>query len=191
MTETAVLACPSCKRRLRETAWHDEHSGRCESCHADFEAFTFPALRNARLVPKPQAVVVADDSTCFFHAENQAEKVCESCGRFLCSVCAVPFGGNVLCPRCIAAEKAKSPTGITKRALAGAIALSLALVPLLVWPFTVITAPLTIGFVIWGWNLPGSLVRGRGRWKMVVAGLIALAQISGWCFVLYRLVRHR
>jgi hypothetical protein len=140
-----------------------------------------------RLFAKPQMAVLAEDSTCFFHAQNQAEKVCEGCGRFLCSVCAVPFGGGLLCPACIAAQKTKSTASIPSRMLFDSIVLSLSLAPLLVWPFTILTAPLALILMIYGWNKPASLVQGRRRWKLVVGGVIALIELGVWCFFLAKL----
>lgn len=183
MTAGPVLSCPTCKRRIREADWIDAQSCTCGFCRTYFEGLTFPAATRMRVVPKPQAVAVADDSTCFFHAQNQAEKVCESCGRFLCSVCAIPFDGATRCPNCIAAQTTKSPTVIPKRVLWDGLALTVAIVPLFVWPFTLVSAPLALGLVIYGWNKPGSLVRGRSLWRLIVAGLFSLVQVCAWSYL--------
>jgi hypothetical protein len=125
--------------------------------------------------------VLSAESVCFFHAENRAEAICDGCGRLLCPVCAVPFAGQKLCPTCIATGKATgAPAMIRDRMLWDGTAFALALVPILVWPFTLITAPAALGVVIYGWNKPGSLVRGPSRWRFIVAGILALAQIGGW-----------
>lgn len=187
MTEPAVLSCPSCKHQFGDLDWHDGHSGSCRHCGKDFEAIVFPALARPRSVVKPKAVVVAEDSTCFFHAENQAEAVCDGCGRFLCAVCAVPFGDGRFCPLCISGQKKPAATVVPQRVLFDSAALSLALVPILIWPLTLLGAPASLGMVVYGWKKPGSLIHGRHRWKLVLAAVIALAEIGGWIFLAVRL----
>jgi hypothetical protein len=59
------------------------------------------------------------------------------------------------------------------------IALTVAAAPLLVWPFTAISAPVALYLAIRYWNRPLSLVR-HVRWRSVLAVLIALAEITGW-----------
>jgi hypothetical protein len=183
MTIGAELACPKCGRMLDSTAWIDAECGVCPNCHVDFDFVGFPALmaRPARVVPKD--VLVAEHATCFYHPENQAESVCEGCGRFLCAVCAIDFAGRLLCPECIRSTTKKDINSVGSRTLYEGIAMSLAVVPLLVWPFTAITAPVAVGMVFVGWRKPRSLVAG-GRAKLVVAGLIAVAEIAAWIFVL-------
>jgi len=84
-----------------------------------------------------------------------------------------------LCPNCIAAGKKDGTTTIPERSLPGGIALALAVGPLFLWPITLVSAPVALGFVFVGWHNPGSLVR-PGRGKLIVAGLIALLQITIW-----------
>ncbi len=182
----AALSCPNCGKTFGELDWHDGHSGSCRSCGTDFEAMIFPEQSRQRRFAKPQAVAVAEDSTCFFHAGNQAETICEGCGRFLCVVCAVPLAKGRFCPSCIAGQKTAA-TVIPQRILFDSAALSLTLLPLLVWPLTFLTAPIALGLVVYGWNKPGSYIRGRSRGKQVLAGLLALAEMGAWAFVIVQL----
>jgi hypothetical protein len=144
--------------------------------------FRFPALVATKEAVKPQAVAVAEDSTCFFHGDNQAEKVCDGCGRFLCAVCAVPFAGKTRCPNCIANSKKDDVRLVASRSLPGGAALGLALLPIVFWPLTLLTSPVALYLAITGRKKPQSLVR-PGRWKLLVAGLVALLQIGGWAFL--------
>ncbi|HXQ81908.1 MAG TPA: B-box zinc finger protein [Opitutaceae bacterium] len=182
MTIGAKLPCPSCGRLLDSSAWIDDESGWCQHCDADFDFMGFPALdaQPARVVPK--AVLVAEHATCFHHPENQAEAVCETCGRFLCAVCAINFAGRLLCPECIRTATRSDINSVGSRVLYDGIALSLAVLPLLVWPVTLVTAPVALGSVFVGWRKPRSLVKG-GRARLVAAGLIAVAEIVGWVFL--------
>ena len=181
MTLGPALPCPRCKRTLGPESWIDANSGVCFRCKTDYEFVGFPALHAPRSRVAPQAAVLAADSVCFFHAENRAEAICESCGRLLCPVCTVPFAGQKLCPTCISSAKtSEAPTIIRDRVLYDGIALVLALLPLVVWPLTLVTAPAALGVAIYGWKKPGSLVRGRSRVRLVGAMILALLQIGGW-----------
>jgi hypothetical protein len=182
MKRGPALPCFRCGRTFDSTSWIDANNCRCLHCREDFEFLPFPALVKTRAIAKPQAIAVADDSSCFFHAENQAEKVCDGCGRFLCNVCAIPFSGRIVCSSCVAAKKTGDTPLLTERALHDGIALSLALLPILFWPLTLLSAPTALGVAIYGWNKPRSLVRS-GRSKLVLAMLLALLQIGGWIFL--------
>lgn len=182
-----ALPCPRCQRALEASSWNDEHSGRCFRCSAEFEFFPFRALVAVRASHAAQAVVVAEESVCFFHAENRAEAVCEECGRLLCPVCAINFGGRKICPTCISSTKSSPSTQMVReRSLPDNIALSLALLPLLIWPLTLVTAPVALWYGIRGWKLPGSVVRGPGRLRLVLSSLIAGVQIAVWCFIVVK-----
>jgi hypothetical protein len=181
MTSTPALPCPRCRRPLGPESWIDARNGVCAKCRSEFEFVPFRALNFASVRAAAQAAVVASDSVCFFHAENRAESICDSCGRLLCPVCTVPFAGQRLCPVCIAASKrSDAPHGVRERVLYDGLALALAFFPLLVWPVTLLTAPAALGLVIYGWKKPGSLVRGPGRVRMIVAGIFAVLQIGAW-----------
>jgi hypothetical protein len=132
----------------------------------------------------PKAVLESEHATCFYHHTNQAEAVCESCGRFVCTVCAVDFGGRRVCPPCIATVKTDDAQTIDARTLFDGIALALAVLPVLFWPLTLVTAPVALGFVIFGWRKPRSLV-GGSRSKLIIAGLVAVLQLGGWATLLF------
>lgn len=182
-----ALPCPKCRRSLEPLSWHGTDRGSCWHCKTDFEFVAFPALTATRPKVVPQAVLVAEHATCFYHAENQAEAVCEGCGRFVCVVCAVDFNGQRVCPSCIAASRATDERAVSQRTLFGGIVLVLATLPVLLWPVTCVTAPLALGLAIYGWNKPGSLL-GGGRVKLVIGSLFATAQICGWGFMLVNLL---
>jgi hypothetical protein len=185
MTAAAAVACPRCQRPLAADAWLDAESGACTHCFTAFEFVAFPALHAVRAQIAPQAAVLAADSVCFFHAENRAEAICDGCGRLLCRVCSVPFAGQKLCPTCIAATKASTAPNVTReRVLYDGIALTLAALPLLIWPLTVLTAPAALAMVVYGWKKPSSLVRGRSTTRLVIAAIIAGSEIVGWVILL-------
>jgi hypothetical protein len=200
MTRGPALPCPACKRSYEALDWFDANHCRCRKCQEDFDFFPFPALVATKEIAKPQAVAVAEDSTCFFHAQNQAEKVCDGCGRFLCAVCAVPFAGKTMCPNCIANSKKDDVRLVASRPVPGRAAFWLAVLPMVFCPllflkspeavafvslflvFTFVTAPLALFLAVGGWRKPPSLVR-PSRWPLYVGGLIAVLQVGGWIFV--------
>ena len=61
------------------------------------------------------------------------------------------------------------------------IALTLAIVPLIVWFCTIITAPVAVYFAIRSWKAPQSIL-GRSRIRPIAALLLAGLQITGWVF---------
>jgi hypothetical protein len=182
MISGPALPCPKCQRVLNPLAWHDESHGRCRSCDVEFAFTGFPALTAPRVHAAPKAAVVDEHATCFFHTENQAETVCESCGRLLCTVCAIEFSGRRLCPGCMAASRKDAPHASDHRTLFDGLALALAFFPLLIYPLTLFTAPIALGCVIYGWRKPRSLV-APGRARLIVAGVAALLEIVAWVVV--------
>jgi len=179
MTIEGDLPCPQCGRTLGDLSWHDSEEGVCRSCLTEFEFMRFPELSAKRQGATPKAVVVPEHATCYHHPENQAEVVCAGCGRFLCSVCAVNFGGRVICAACIKAGLETDARSIKSRVLFDGVALSIAVLPILAWPVTLVSAPIALGTAIYGWRKPPSLVT-PGRSKLVAAALVSLAEIAGW-----------
>ncbi len=176
------LACPSCRRTVPEVYWQDVEIVRCPSCANEFEQLRFPALTAPPRVAWA-ALPAGSEATCFFHAHNRAEAACDGCGRYVCAVCRVPVAGQHYCPACLEgrAERRKLPEN--HRVLYGHIALVLAILPLLLWPITLLTAPASIGFVIAGWKKPGSLVRKWRKHVLIIACIIASLEVAVWIFV--------
>lgn len=170
-----VLDGPCC----RGSFMLDGDVARCETCKQEFEFREFPAFRAERVVTKPRELAGEDDATCFFHAQNQAEAVCAGCGRLLCTVCAVNFGGSTLCPSCIASGKT-SPARVKKEKwVPEGMALLLATLPIVLGPLSLVTAIAALVLLVLNWNKPQGIV-SRFRWQRWLAGLLALAQVFGW-----------
>ena len=111
---------------------------------------------------------------------------CSSCGRFICALCDVELDGRHLCPACLETGKRKHTieTLENQRVLYDRIAMYLALVPLLLmWPVTVITAPISLYVAIRYWNKPVGFPVG-GKWRYVLAIILAVLQIVGWLALL-------
>ena len=185
-----VMRCPKCSLSL-ETAvfapgvWVD-----CPACRSQLSATFFPALTNP-----PEVVTTASgeraiegEAVCFFHPEKRAAVSCQKCGRFLCALCDVPFGGKHLCPTCL--DSTKLPELLNRRVVWGNLAMLTGMLPIagmiLCAPLWIIflggaffTGPAAIFIAIWGWKKPPSLVHGH-RHGMAIMGLVGgLLQIAG------------
>lgn len=187
MNAAVRVECPKCRRKMPEEYRRDDGEMTCPHCQTDFEFFPFPAL-----FASPAAVRAASvspgEATCFFHEANRADAVCEGCGRFVCTVCSVDFGGRKLCPGCLENRGRKRNVPENHRVLYDGIALALAIVPILFWPFTLVTAPLALGVAIHGWNKPGSVVHGRRRFRLALAMVCSVMIIGGWGFAAFTLI---
>jgi hypothetical protein len=145
-----------------------------------------PAIGNAG-----ETLLVEGESSCFYHPAKRAAAACESCGRFLCALCDVDLNGQHLCPACLQTGKRKGRLKQleNRRMLYDSLACTLAFAPMLIFYFTIITAPATIYVVIRYWNAQPSIV-GRTKWRMVVALIAALLQIAAWIFGIYAFVHY-
>lgn len=179
----AELPCPKCSRPLEAGAWEGEEHGTCLRCQQPFEFVGFPALTMERTVVKAAAASLEAGASCFFHDENAAVETCGHCGRFLCAVCAVDLGEGVTCPTCIAQKRKAAPEAVDSRLLYDHLAMTVAGLPLLFWPITLVTAPVALGLGIVGWRMPLSLT-GGSRARLVIAMVLAAIEIVGWVVIL-------
>jgi len=160
------------------------HPVRCPTCRLPTYATIFPALfRTIRKGESGETIQVEGEASCFYHPEKRAEVACEYCGRFLCKLCDIEMKDNHMCPACMEAGKARPELKSLhkERVLYDEIALTLSILPLLFFYFTLITAPATVAVCIRYWKRPISVVR-RTKIRYVIAMIIALLQIAGWTF---------
>lgn len=176
------IACPKCKAVLgaeffNQTAWQP-----CPSCANDLRVEVFPALfREEKPVPA-ERIMAEGEAGCFYHPEKKAAVVCDACGRFLCSLCDVDFNGQHLCPSCLETGRQKGKISKLQpaRTRHDRIALSLAVLPMLIFYFTLLTAPAALFYAIWHWKSPGSIVPNWRRLNLTSAIILASLQICGW-----------
>jgi hypothetical protein len=162
----------------------------CPSCGTDLDLTVFPALhRPVERGAEGETLMVEGESSCFYHPAKKAVIPCGACGRFLCALCDVELDGSHLCPTCLESGKRKGRLAQleNRRTNYDSLALTIALVPLIMWPITLITAPCAIYYAIRYWNAPRSIVP-RGRLRYVLAILFAALQIIGWGFLIYNIV---
>jgi len=184
--KTFVLDCGNCSRRLMFPLTGPSSRKFCPNCGSEIHMDVFPALLKGPAKGKSALELMDEqESSCFYHPNKKAVIPCEGCGRFLCDLCDVDFGGNHLCPVCI--ERGVRPGAETtaqgeegnKAVRHDSIALLMAIAPLLIFYLTLISAPITIYYSIRQWNSHYT-VTGRGKWRFVAAILIASLEIIGW-----------
>jgi len=161
----------------------------CTLCHSSNRARVFPAAL-AETGPVKSEAALEGEATCFDHPSKRAVAACNQCGRFVCQLCSVEFGGEVWCPSCVAAGagKAKPAKAETQRTLYDSIALMIPLTAVVLYPFMVLAAPASLVLTVLKWKQPLSLVR-RNRWRFIAAILISLAELVFCAAIVYFLVR--
>jgi hypothetical protein len=181
----ALSHCQRCFNQLPERVWADGGAGSCPSCGNATFGFVFPALHNAH-TPATRAEAIASDeeASCFYHSQKRAAVTCDSCGRFLCGLCQIDWGGKNLCAPCVQTGNQKRNGGNleSRRTMWDSIALASATLPLLIFYFTIFTAPLTLFLVIRYWRAPSSLIP-RTPIRMYAALAISVFEIVGWVWL--------
>jgi DNA-directed RNA polymerase subunit M/transcription elongation factor TFIIS len=185
-----VIACPNCRTLLSAEIANTGRLYACPNCGTHTRADLYNAFH--RPVDRGQngeAVQVQGEAECFYHPGKKAVAACSGCGRLLCALCEIDWDSRILCTRCLQAGRQKQQIQTLERGRThyDSIALHLAFWPLIIWPFTIITAPAVIFVVLRYWKHTKSIVP-RSRYRHVLAFLLAGGQISGWVFFFSRLL---
>jgi hypothetical protein len=182
-----LMTCTFCRAPL--PAWQAQSPNLevCPRCGTQQWAVTFPAaLKDAAPINFGRPLQTAEEASCFYHGEKQAEVPCESCGRFLCGLCAVAFRGRTLCPTCLDTGLKTQQLGETRSTYPAydSVALLLAFLPVIIFPlaiFVVFTAPAALYFGLRG--LRGARMPGRSViLRSAIAVILATIQIAAIIF---------
>ena len=187
------VECPKCKAPLAESLFNQPELVPCGGCGILLRAEVYPAFHRPVVSGRDgEALVVASEAGCFYHPQKKAVLPCHACGRFLCALCDCELHGEHFCPACLQAgqKRGKIKRLEQERTLYDNIALSLAIYPLLIFYFTIITAPLAILMAIRYWNVPRSIVH-RTKARLVFAILIAGLEVAGWVVGIGYFVMHK
>jgi hypothetical protein len=178
-TITGTLQCANCTWPFELASATGAFAQTCPVCRTHVEAIVFPAHARTAIGTLPDSVLSTNEASCFYHAANRAAVPCDECGRFLCHLCDLTADGRHLCPGCFG-------TGVRERRLQGfetqrtmhdSIALALATFPMMmIWPI-IISAPLTIFWIIRHWKSPRSIIP-RTRARYYWAALFATAEMA-------------
>ena len=187
---SALLLCPKCKIGLTASVMNRPNLTLCPACAVPLQVEIFPALfRRIAEGRDGEAVLVEGESTCFYHPQKKAVLPCEGCGRFLCALCDCELHGQHFCPVCleVGRKKRKIKSLENERTLYDRIALALAVLPMLIFYFTFVTAPAALFIALRYWNYPRSIVR-PSRIRLVLAIIFASLQIVGWLIAIYFII---
>jgi len=185
-----VVSCTKCHSPVSKQLMNSTQLDACPSCNTLLRVDVYPALyRPLPVGLSGEKLHMDKEAGCFYHPRKKAVIPCSACGRFLCALCDVTFNGDHLCPACL--EKGKTKRKIKNlenhRTCYDTIALLVATVPMLMYWFTILTAPLTIFLTVKYWNAPSSIIP-RTKVRFVFAALIAGLQIIGWILVFSNLI---
>ena len=182
-----AAACPKCRSRLPGALCNLSEAAPCPACRASILVEVFPALFQAPVAgPAAEPIIEEGTAGCFYHEQKKAVTHCDACGRFLCALCDVDFHGRHICPGCLQAGKKKGGLAAldSHRTLWDSAALVVGVAPLIVWPATLVTAPLAIARAGISFFKPGSLVR-RTRWRSVLAIGFSILELLAWAWFLF------
>jgi len=177
-----LIQCPKCRAWLLEGIFNQPEFSPCPACGTPLQIEVFPAIfRKTGSGQSGEMILVEGESSCFYHPQKKAVRPCDGCGRFLCALCDCELHGQHFCPACLEAgrTKGKIKSLDNQRTLYDNIALALAIYPMLIFYFTLITAPMALFVAIRYWKSPQSILH-RTKIRYIAAANIALLQISGW-----------
>ena len=190
----SLIQCPACQAWLLDGVFNQPQLSPCPACGVPLQVEVFPALfRRINPGQSGETIMIEGESSCFYHPQKKAVLPCQGCGRFLCALCDCELNGQHFCPACLETGKTKGKIKSleNQRTLYDSIALSLAVYPLLIFYFTLVTAPVALFIAIRYWNAPRSIVR-RTKIRYVAAIVLASAQVAGWALlIVFLATRHR
>jgi hypothetical protein len=127
-----------------------------------------------------------NESSCFFHPNKLAVSHCWECGRFLCALCELDIEGKIICPTCLEKldHEKRVKTFTNQVTFSDSIALTLSIIPMLIFPITFVTAPFTLIYIWKHFKDPKAYIVPRKRWRFYLAGLIAGIQIAAWVILI-------
>ncbi|MEY2410511.1 MAG: hypothetical protein QOF48_3181 [Verrucomicrobiota bacterium] len=178
----ASAVCPQCKCPIPAEFCNLSEPAPCPSCRTSVLVQVFPAAFHETAAGQTaEPIVEAGTASCFYHQQKKAVTHCDVCGRFLCALCEVDIGGQHICPICLRPGKKKGKLASldSSRTLWDSAALVLCLVPIIVWPVVIVTAPAAMTVAILSFYKPGSLVPRR-RWRSILVLALSPLEILFW-----------
>lgn len=180
-----IASCSKCFAPLPVSLLNRPDPAPCPACRTVHLTCVFPAFLRAPVRSETgETIITEGEASCFYHPSKRAVRPCDQCGRFLCSLCDLDLQGKHLCPNCLSSPQKRQivPQLENRRVLYDSTALTLALLPLLALPITVVTAPIALVMAIYSFKKESSLIP-RTRARSWFALLFAGAEIAGWIFI--------
>ncbi len=185
MGTTFEIACGKCDHAVAFASEERLLDVVCPHCGSANEVFLFPALWRPMAVERGDRRQSEAESSCFFHESKRAATPCDRCGRYLCTLCAITSGSDTVCAECLAEvladENIPAPTREYFRY--DQLAVGIAVLSSLFWLIAPLTVWVVLYLVIRHWNTRMSALP-INRWRFVVAGLLAVLQLSLAAFLL-------
>lgn len=180
---TGGIACKRCGDLIPASLYNKGSFTACPSCNVPIMIQVYPAFYSENNTKNVESISEGQ-AACFYHPQNIAVVSCESCGRFLCNVCDIEFDGSHICPGCLEAGRKKRQIGNldSNRMLYDSISLKLSFYPLILFPLTIFTAPISLYLAIRNFNKPISII-SRSKYKYLAAILISSIEILGWACI--------
>ena len=208
------IRCASCQLPLPDTPFLQGGRGRCSYCQKPLRVFLEKALyQPIGMAPPPlqdETPPAEGEAVCFYNPARRATKVCDHCGVYISDAWAAPWGSMTICLKCLEQLRSKSQDQrfeasrtlwdnvalglVWTPLLFGALSLVLILtiflgfIPVLVLGATMFTAPAALFLGLRFWNAPRSLAP-RGRTRLILALILALALIVVWSLLFFQLSR--
>ena len=176
----------------------------CGHCGARQLQFIYPAACGAAQDGYTPELLV-EGASCFYHADVAADRPCDDCGRFVCTLCVIhmpepashpaDFPASI-CPTCLAhriEEEHVNPQWDLYRSTYPRhdfTAQILAVVPILLFPLFALV-PVASGIVLYlafrfGWTTRTPVRRYRGH--MVAAAIVAVITLTIWIATMTSLI---
>jgi len=181
------VVCPHCNATWPEEGKALAGLAACPGCNRNVTIAAFPAFdQPVASGASPETVLLDGEANCFYHPQNRAVIPCGACGRFLCALCDLEIRGRHLCPACLESSRRQGRLAEldTRRTLYDDGALTLAILPLLFWPLTLVTAPTAMGLAIASFYRPSSLIP-RTRVRAYLALVLGLLEVAGWTVLFF------
>ncbi len=182
------VACTQCGAAIPWESLTTPHlTTDCSACGKPMHIDVFPALFSPPAAGGAGEVLLEDDqSSCFYHPQKKAVIHCDGCGRFLCELCDIELNDRHLCPACLetGTRKGRLKNLQNYRVLYDEIALSVAILPMLLCWATLLTAPIAIYIAVRYWRAPSSIIP-RTKIRFVAAIIVACVELFGWTLFLF------
>ncbi len=185
MAPTVSLTCPECGFELSHVFLETPDFQGCKVCGTELSVRAFPACFQAPETIQPADLFRGEEETsCFHHADKKAVDACSRCGKFLCALCSVEIGTELLCPECLIAGETKGADQSLERerTLYDSIAFAVAVITGITISLSILGAPAALYLVFRYWKRPSSIVR-RWQWRKYAALIIALSEVGFWIFI--------
>ncbi len=182
--ETLTFLCPSCGFLIENESLNGGGI-QCRHCESRIELTIFPAFQRRAMTQSREAAIgeaaLGAEATCYFHAGRVAAFTCTRCGRFLCPLCRIDWAGEDVCAACLEAARTRegADTLASTRFHFDSLALTISTAGVLTGFFSVLTAPIALGFTLFTFRKECSIAP-RTKIRFVLALMFSLATIVGW-----------